>query len=152
MEADGVYCLFYNAKTAASPWIEQTGVARSPDLVHWERHPANPLLPVGPAGAFDDRFASDPCVFRHGQAWVMFYYGLSSDGHARDGAAVSADLLHRDKTDEVLVDVGPPGSIDYRYAHKPGIIARDGRLLGGGRPASDRGGESGGHGVLRDPR
>jgi len=128
MEADGTYYLFYNAKTAASQWIEQTGVARSSDLRHWERHPGNPILPVGAAGAFDDRFASDPCVFRHGDRWVMFYFGLCSDGHARDGAALSADLLEWEKTGEVLIDVGPPGSLDCRYAHKPGIIARDGRL------------------------
>lgn len=128
MEDDGTYYLFYNAKTADAPWIEQTGMASSIDLTHWERHPANPLLPVGPAGAFDDRFASDPCVFRHGVTWVMFYYGLSSDGFARDGVALSTDLLQWTKTDEILIDVGPPGSIDSRYAHKPGIIARDGRL------------------------
>ncbi|MFH1568939.1 MAG: hypothetical protein ABIL09_13155 [Gemmatimonadota bacterium] len=128
MEADGTYYLFYNAKTATSPWIEQTGMARSPDLVRWERYPGNPVLQVGAAGAFDDRFASDPCVFRHDGGWVMFYYGLSSDGAARDGAAASDDLLHWEKLDEVLIDVGPPGSIDCRYAHKPGIIHRDGRL------------------------
>jgi predicted GH43/DUF377 family glycosyl hydrolase len=124
LEHEGVYYLFYNAKDRHEPWVEQTGVAMSTDLVHWERHPGNPVLTVGPPGAMDDRFASDPCVLRHGDTWVMFYYGLSSDGHARDSAAVSTDLLHWTKLDEVLVDVGPAGSVDSRYAHKPGIIAR----------------------------
>lgn len=130
MEHAGTFYLFYNAKNLTdSAWIEQTGVAISTDLKTWTRHPGNPLLPVGPAGAFDDLFASDPCVFRLDDGrWVMFYFGNSSDGHAREGAAISDDLLHWRKCDQVLVEVGAPGSVDSRHAHKPGMIARDGRL------------------------
>ncbi len=131
LEHDGVYYLFYNAKDRSDwPWREQTGVATSRDLVRWQRHPANPLIANGPAGSFDDRFASDPCVLRIGPAgpWTMFYFGLSTDGHARESAAVSDDLLTWQKTGEILVDVGPPGSIDEQYAHKPGVIYHAGRL------------------------
>jgi len=60
--------------------------------------------------------------------WVMFYFGLCSDGHARDGAAFSTDLREWRKSGEVLIDVGSDGSLDSRYAHKPGIISCDGRL------------------------
>lgn len=129
MEHEGTYYLYYNAKNQDhASWIEQTGLATSTDLIHWDRCSGNPLLPVGPSGAFDDLFASDPCVFRLGDGWIMFYFGNSSDGHARDSAAFSTDLLHWEKCGEVLVDVGPEGSIDSRYAHKPGMIARDGNL------------------------
>jgi hypothetical protein len=58
----------------------------------------------------------------------MFYYGLSNDGHARDGVAFSGDLLHWQKVSEVLVDIGLPGSIDSQHAHKPSIFWADGRL------------------------
>ncbi len=129
MEHDGTYYLFYNAKNHTDgAWIEQTGVALSTDLVHWERHPGNPVLRVGPAGAFDDIFVSDPCVFRHQDAWVMFYFGNSTDGHARDSAARSPDLLAWTKIGRVLIDVGAPGSLDSRYAHKAGLIAAESRL------------------------
>ena len=130
MEHAGTFYLFYNAKNLTDgAWIEQTGVATSTDLKTWTRHSGNPLLTVGEKGAFDDLFASDPCVFRLDDGrWVMFYFGNSSDGHAREGAAVSADLLHWSKCDQILVEVGAPGSVDSRHAHKPGIIARDGRL------------------------
>jgi predicted GH43/DUF377 family glycosyl hydrolase len=129
MEHEGTYYLFYNAKNRdVWPWVEQTGLATSTDLIHWQRCPANPLLKVGPAGAFDDLFASDPCVLRLGDGWVMFYFGNSSDGHARDSAAFSTDLLHWEKCGEVLVDVGPAGSLDARHAHKAGMIAKDGVL------------------------
>jgi predicted GH43/DUF377 family glycosyl hydrolase len=129
-EHEGLYYLFYNAKnTPAWPWVEQTGVATSRDLVHWERSPLNPLLPIGKPGQFDDVFASDPVVLQHGQQWLMFYFGNCSDGHARDGIAFSNDLLHWDKSGEILIDVGSAGSIDSLHAHKPGIITKDRRLF-----------------------
>ncbi|MBN1351054.1 hypothetical protein JXJ21_16655 [candidate division KSB1 bacterium] len=128
MQHDGTYYLFYNAKTAGRPWIEQTGVALSTDLVHWNRYPENPVLKIGAKGAFDDIFASDPAVLRCGDQWVMFYFGNCTDGHARDSVAFSEDLLRWTKSNEVLIDVGAPGSIDSRYAHKAGMIAREGRL------------------------
>ena len=132
METDGTYYLFYNARDlkdkSAGPWKEETGVAVSTNLVHWRRHPGNPVLKTGAPGEFDDRFASDPCVFRHGEDWIMFYYGNCSDGHARDGVAFSSDLLDWQKSGDILIDVGAPGSIDSKYAHKPGIIADADRL------------------------
>ena len=132
MESEGTYYVYYNARgqkdTSLGPWKEETGVVMSTDLVTWERYSDNPILKVGPPGVFDDGFASDPCVFRHGDAWIMFYYGNCSDGHARDGVAFSDDLLHWEKATEVLLDVGAPGSIDAKHAHKPGMISKDGVL------------------------
>lgn len=131
MEHAGIYYLFYNAKTRSDGhWIEQTGVATSSDLVHWEKYPGNPILRVGPQGAFDDLFVSDPCVLRLSNGgWVMFYFGNASDGHARDSAAFSTDLLHWEKAGEVLVDVGPAGSCDAKHAHKAAVIAHAGELF-----------------------
>jgi predicted GH43/DUF377 family glycosyl hydrolase len=129
MKHEGVYYMFYNAKNKSSwPWIEQTGLATSTDLVKWERSPLNPLLPNGEKGEFDDVFASDPVVLRHDNRWIMYYFGNGSDGHAREGVAVSDDLLHWRKSGEVLIDVGGEGSVDSKYAHKPGIIAKGSRL------------------------
>ena len=126
LESENIYYLFYNAKNNSQwPWIEQIGVAVSNDLVNWTRHPGNPILKVGKTGAFDDLFASDPCILKHKDNWLMFYFGNSSDGHARDSVAVSKDLLNWKKTEEVLIDVGNSGSIDSLYAHKPGIITKE---------------------------
>ncbi len=126
VEAAGTYYLFYNAKNKRS--TEQIGVALSADLVHWRRWDQNPVVRTGAPGSFDDRFASDPCVLRHNDTWIMFYYGNCSDGHARDSVAFSEDLPEWQKSGEALVDVGTEGSIDSKYAHKPGIIAKDGSL------------------------
>jgi len=126
---DGRYFVFYNAKnTLEWPWHEQIGVAWSDDLRHWTRYEGNPIVPNGGPGSPDEIFAADPCILQHGQTWVMFYYGLAADGHARELAAFSDDLLTWRKADRVLIDVGADGSLDAMHAHKPGVIAADGVL------------------------
>lgn len=139
------YYLFYNAKTEGNPWHEQTGVATSRDLVTWQRHPGNPLVRNGAPGAPDSHFASDPYVASIGGRWALFYFGLADDNKARELVAVGDDLLHFDKLDEVLIDIGPPGSIDDGYAHKPAMAWHAGDLyhfytaVGGPYPNDVRG-------------
>jgi predicted GH43/DUF377 family glycosyl hydrolase len=130
VEYHGTFYLFYNAKTKDLPksegggWHEQTGLATSKDLKHWTRSPLNPIIHNGPKGSWDDRFASDPCAVRWHNQWAVFYYGLSSkDGKARDLLALGHHPDHLQKTNSILVDAGPPGSVDDDYAHKPSVIA-----------------------------
>ena len=129
VEDGGTYYLLYNAKDAApQSWREQTGVATSTDLKTWKRYAGNPTIRNGPAGSPDERFASDPCVLRDGSQWALFYYGLDAKGAARDLLATSPDLFHANKSPQVLIDVGPAGSVDDRYAHKPSVISHQGDL------------------------
>jgi predicted GH43/DUF377 family glycosyl hydrolase len=129
VEQDGGFTLFYNAKNQLNgAWHEQTGAVTSTDLKHWRRVSSEPLVRVGPRGAFDDIFASDPCVLHAGDVWAMFYFGNSTDGHARDGVAFSRDLLQWKKANELLIDVGPAGAIDARHAHKPSMFYHAGKL------------------------
>ncbi len=128
VEYSGTYYLFYNAKTQEQRWHEQTGVATSRDLKTWVRYEGNPLIHNGAQGAWDDRFASDPCVLLDNKEWMLFYFGLDSGGKARDLLATGSDPLHFQKKEEILVDVGPPGTVDSTYAHKPSIIYHDGAL------------------------
>jgi predicted GH43/DUF377 family glycosyl hydrolase len=128
LEQSGTYYLFYNAKTQEQRWHEQTGVAVSHDLKTWERYDGNPILRNGTEATWDDRFASDPCVLQDGKQWLLFYFGLDSKGTARDLLAKGPDLFHFRKSGEILVDVGPAGSVDSTYAHKPSMIVHDGTL------------------------
>ena len=128
LEYRGTYYLFYNAKTQGRGWREQTGVATSTDLKTWNRYPGNPIIPNGPAGSWDERFASDPCVLLDGRTWAFFYYSLDRKGKARDLLALGSDPFHAAKVNEILIDVGPPGSVDSTYAHKPGVVWHDGAL------------------------
>ncbi len=128
---DGRYYLFYNAKDRTEwPWKEQIGMAWSDDLKVWHKHPDNPLVTVGPAGAPDADFASDPQVFRWDDGFVMFYYGYNmTEDRACDMAAYSRDLVHWEKLAEPLLQPGNAGEIDSHYAHKPGVIATGEQLF-----------------------
>lgn len=133
LEHNGLFTMFYNAKDDGEcGYTEQTGFATSTDLKNWSRHAANPVLPVGAPGEFDDLFASDPCVLQIGEgadaAWAMFYFGNCTLGGARDGVAFSNDLKTWRKSGEILLDLGPAGSVDETYAHKPSLIF-DGETL-----------------------
>jgi beta-xylosidase len=126
---NGTFYLFYNAKDRTnSSWHEQTGVATSTDLKNWKRYEGNPIIRNGGSGSFDEHFASDPCVLRNGPEWAFFYFGLDRNGVARDLVATGPDLLHATKHSAPLIDVGPRGSYDDRYAHKPSIVSSDGDL------------------------
>jgi predicted GH43/DUF377 family glycosyl hydrolase len=125
---DGTFRLFYNAKNHnTGPWTEETGFAISTDLVHWQRYAGNPVLRLGAEGAWDSKFCSDPWVCRVDDLWAMFYFGFDF-GHAQDGIAFSEDLVTWLKWPEPILRVGPPGSLDSRHAHKPGIVWHEGVL------------------------
>ncbi len=129
VEEAGKFHLFYNAKNREKPWREQTGVAVSTDLKTWRRYGGNPILRNGGPGSWDERFASDPCVMRDGRRWLLFYFGLDSQGKARDLLATGDSPFRMQKEERILIDTGPPGSIDSIYAHKPSVIWHRGALL-----------------------
>ena len=58
----------------------------------------------------------------------MFYYGLDEKRKARDLLATGPSPFRFTKADSILVDVGAPGTVDETYAHKPGVVTRDGAL------------------------
>jgi len=128
LEDNGTFYLFYNAKNTEKRWREQIGVATSKDLKTWTRHPGNPIIANGGAASWDERFASDPAVFRDGRTWVFYYYSLDAKGKARDLLALGNSPFHAEKVDRILIDVGPPGTVDATYAHKPSVIQHDGAL------------------------
>jgi hypothetical protein len=94
----------------------------------WTRFAGNPIVRNGPPGSPDERFASDPCVLRYRKQWAMFYFGLDEKGVARDLLALSGDLREVSKCATPLIDVGPQGSVDSTYAHKPSIVFHRGVL------------------------
>ncbi|HEX2986318.1 MAG TPA: hypothetical protein VHO71_05825 [Caproiciproducens sp.] len=127
IENDGSYYLFYNAKnTTYDKWMEQTGVAVSKDLMHWERYPENPVIKTTPQ-SWDSMFCSDPYVVFDRDKWLMFYFGFNGQ-RAQEGLAVSSDLLHWEKYGEPILTNGAPGEIDELFAHKPSVLYHDGVL------------------------
>lgn len=122
------YYMFYNAKNNEKGfWLEQIGIAKSADMLKWERHDKNPVLKVSEKGSWDSRFCADPYVVKDEDKWLMFYYGY---GHknAQDGLAVSGDLFNWHKLPEPILRSGIKGEIDEFHAHKPSILYHDNKL------------------------
>ncbi len=122
---DEKWYMFYNAKNSEKSWTEQTGVAISQDLLHWERPVAEPVLKVT-ENAWDGRFVSDPYILKDGDRWLNFYFGYNRR-HAMEGLAVSDDLLHWEKVEEPII-TSTPGGLDEEHAHKASIFNYNGVL------------------------
>ncbi|MFZ2644265.1 MAG: family 43 glycosylhydrolase [Verrucomicrobiia bacterium] len=118
VEHEGKFFDFYNA---ANGGIEQMGVAFSNDLFNWTRHPGNPIV-RNRAGGYDERFSSDGKVFRDGDHWTMFYFGVGRGG-AHIMVAFSRDLVNWTAHPEPLYKSGGnPSGLDKQFAHKIGLV------------------------------
>jgi predicted GH43/DUF377 family glycosyl hydrolase len=118
VEHHGRFFDFYNA---AHGGMEQTGLAFSTDLLNWMRYPANPVI-RNRAEGYDANFCSDPKVFRDGDHWTLFYFGVGRGG-AHIMAAFSRDLVHWAAHPEPLYKAGGnPSGLDRQYAHKIALV------------------------------
>lgn len=140
VEENGTYYLVYNAKTVQKPgvaffdggWNEQIGMAWSKDLKNWTRFEGSPIIRNGGPGSLDERVAGDPCVYRYGNQWAIYYYCV--DGQPKehfgvwDRVALSPDLKSAVKCEGSLVGKGSKGSFDDGWAAKPYVIWNKGIL------------------------
>ena len=112
---------FYNFYNAADGRKEQMGLAVSNDLLTWKRHANNPIV-RNRTGGYDANFCSDGKVFRDGDYWVMFYFGVGHGG-AHIMAAFSRDLVHWMAHPEPLYKAGGnPSGLDKQFAHKISLV------------------------------
>jgi sucrose-6-phosphate hydrolase SacC (GH32 family) len=104
---DGTWFLFYTGVTPSGAGNVQTiGFATSADLIHWDKHPGNPVLRADPAwyekydkhSAWHEEVFRDPWVLPDpdGNGWHMLITARANHGPADDrgviGHATSADL------------------------------------------------------------
>jgi len=112
---------FFNFYNAANGGIEQMGMAWSTNLLDWRRHDQNPVL-KNRKGGYDDSFCSDGKVFRDGDHWTMFYFGVGRGG-AHIMVAFSRDLKQWAAHPEPLYKAGGhPDGLDRQYAHKISLV------------------------------
>jgi|GEM_PF-1380892 len=74
----GTYRMYYTGNAAN----QQIGYATSPDGTTWTKYAGNPVLALGPGGAWDDDDVLFPCVMKAGDEYRMWYAG-------HDGARVA---------------------------------------------------------------
>lgn len=123
IEHNNLWYFFYTGGSRAeNGLVQRIGLATSPDLIHWERHPTNPLLLPDPSHyeqldptLWFDQAWRDPWVFQHPHkgdfhAFITarVNYG-PKDGRGVFAHARSDDLLHW----EVLPPVTSPGLFGY---------------------------------------
>lgn len=113
---------FHNFYNAANGHTEQMGLALSNDLLKWQRYEHNPVIPNSPKGSHNEKFSSDGKVFRDGDHWVSFFFGVGRGG-AHVMTAFSRDLYHWTvDPDPIYKAGGNPSGLDKKYAHKISLV------------------------------
>ena len=69
------YYLLYGGHTSLVGQPDYFGLARSKDLVNWERHPGNPVFGCGPKGAEDGGAMWFPTLIDGGDHYHILYEG-----------------------------------------------------------------------------
>jgi hypothetical protein len=91
----GYYGLSYYG---GDPALRKGGLARSNDLIHWEKYPGNPIIP------HDCRW---PSVILYKNVFYMFYAEYDADNDSRIVLLTSKDGIHfGDKTEVVAREKG----------------------------------------------
>jgi len=119
---DGTLLGYYiaNYTTSDGRWRMGVGRARSDDGISWTDE--GRLLSVGATGAWDDRVASFPGIWKDGDTWYLVYEGAADDIGSSPGdvgLATSADgrnftkhpgnpILKHEKTGWERVNIGTP--------------------------------------------
>ena len=87
--ADGEgWLMLHGGHTAGGTF--QLFQARSADGVSWQADHEHPVLPPGPAGRFDDRYTSTPCLVRDADGGLLVYYSARSrDNTYQDGLGIT---------------------------------------------------------------
>jgi len=115
------YKIWYYGCRQGDPHI-RIGYATSPDGIVWTKHPGNPVLDVGPPGAWDDYTIYSPTVLFDGTEYKMWYHG--TDGSTfRIGYATSPDgIIWTKHPGNPVLDVGPPGGWDDYLVMSPTVL------------------------------
>jgi beta-fructofuranosidase len=114
LKRDGLWYMLYTAASRADDGlVQRIGLATSPDLMRWEKHPENPLLEPDPRWydvldleLWPDQAWRDPFLFRHPDTgdFHAFITGRVNTGPT-DGRGV---IAHARSTDLVQWEVLPP--------------------------------------------
>lgn len=97
------------------------GLATSTDGIHWQKHPTNPVLDVGPSGTWDSQGVVYPRVLFDGTMYWMWYNGRSGSGWGATGFATSADGINWVKYPANPV-LSPGSGWDSFYTVPAGIV------------------------------
>jgi hypothetical protein len=75
LRAEDEFYLLYGGSSSLIDQPDAFGLARSRDLIHWERHPGNPVFGCGPKGSEDGGAIWFPALIETEEALVLLYEG-----------------------------------------------------------------------------
>lgn len=91
----------------------RVGYATSPDGITWTKFASNPVMDIGPLGAFDQTSAIPNSVIFDGTDYHMWYFGHNLNTGFRIGYATSTDGISWEKfASNPILELGAPGSWD----------------------------------------
>ena len=110
-------CVALSISFVLAFWVS-AGMAQT----EWEKYPGNPVLDLGPNGAWDDYYAYFPDVFFDGIEYKMWYTG--NDGSKRRiGYATSPDgIVWTKYPGNPVLDLGPSGTWDDSHIKAPRVL------------------------------
>ena len=123
---DNTYHMWYSGSKTDSTGI---GHATSQDGVTWTKNPNNPVLDVGPDGAWDDQNAYAATVLLIDSIFHMWYNGQATSfgvDNNKIGHATSSDGITwtKDPNNPVLT-TGPIGAWDDEWSAYPNVVHTD---------------------------
>ena len=107
-EVRGRYHLYYMAAGKAN--LFRIGLATSEDGIRWKRSAANPVLPPGPKGSWDDRQVTMPYVLNDSGKLSLYYTGSGRSGGFGLATSDDGETWKRHGKGPVMRGVG--GSMD----------------------------------------
>jgi predicted GH43/DUF377 family glycosyl hydrolase len=127
IHSDSLYQMWYTGRTASGIW--QTGYATSSDGINWSKHPNNPVLPVGAAGAWDAFGALASSVLFEDGEYRMWYQGDNNNDNRsiEIGFATSPDGINWTKHPGNPILKPDPGSWDSENVYFPRVIKDENR-------------------------
>jgi beta-fructofuranosidase len=127
------YMLYTGVNRAEHGLVQRIGLARSDDLLHWDKHPGNPVLEADPTwyevldqGRWRDQSWRDPWLFRDDGDLFHALVTARSPSGPPDGAGVIAHAHSEDLvTWEVLAPLTQPG--EFAQVEVPQLVELGGR-------------------------
>ncbi len=92
------FYIVYTGKRIKKGIAHQIGIAKSHDLIHWEKYKKNPILKEGERNLWDSDFVAHGYIFNNGKIFYMLYDGSKKGDWLEEiGIAKSRDLIHWEK-------------------------------------------------------
>jgi len=124
MYEDGKYRMWYAAGENFEPNV--ICYAESPDGIHWEKHPGNPIFRCAPENDYEQNRIGACHILKEDAGYLMFYIGYRDVHTACVCAARSKDgITGWERVPENPLVTPTPGTWDEHSCYKPTVVREE---------------------------